>query len=122
MILHTTFLVFFLLLCFLLIAAILLQTGKGGGLAGLGGGATDSAFGVRTTNVLQRFTGVCVGIFFVLVVVLAYTQRNGRRTESVLDQNLVPLQTPAEPAMGLDEPTKDASPAPVQDPAPTPGE
>lgn len=50
---------------------MLLQTGRGGGMAGLGGGASDSAFGAHTANILQKFTGVCVFLFFVMVIVLS---------------------------------------------------
>ena len=41
---HILLLCVFIFVCFLLVSSVLLQTGKGGGMAGLGGGASDSAF------------------------------------------------------------------------------
>lgn len=57
----------------LLIAAVLIQPGKGGGLtAGMGGvsGQISGVFGARrTTDFLQKFTiGLAIGIFLLAIV------------------------------------------------------
>ena len=50
--------------CFVLIAVILLQAGRGGGLADtFGGGAAQSLFGTRGTVYLTRATTVCAVVF-----------------------------------------------------------
>jgi len=104
--LHIFLLVIFIFLCIFLIASVLLQSGKGGGMAGLGGGNSDSAFGAHTANVLQKFTMICVISFFVLVVVLAHTLKNDKGADtSVLDNYTPPAAStapvgPAIPAKG----------------------
>lgn len=58
--------VFLILVCVLLILVILLQKGRGGGLAGAFGGAGGhSAFGAKTGDV---FTWITVGLTFGFIV------------------------------------------------------
>ena len=96
--LHIFLLVIFIFLCIFLIASVLLQSGKGGGMAGLGGGNSDSAFGAHTANVLQKFTMVCVISFFVLVVVLAHTLKADKGSDkSILDGYIPPTAAPIAP-------------------------
>jgi preprotein translocase subunit SecG len=83
--LHISLLIVFIFICFLLISSVLLQTGKGGGMAGLGGGSSDSAFGAHTANILQKFTMWCVIAFFGLVVVLAHMTKQNDDGASVMD-------------------------------------
>lgn len=58
----------------LLIIAILLQSGRGGGLAGaLGGiGSPDSALGVRAASQIEKATGVMIAIMFACAITLAF--------------------------------------------------
>ncbi|MCM8811764.1 MAG: preprotein translocase subunit SecG [Candidatus Omnitrophica bacterium] len=52
------------LMCFVLIAVILLQAGRGGGLSdAFGGGAAQSFLGTRGAAYLTRATTVCATIF-----------------------------------------------------------
>lgn len=124
--LHSFLLVVLVLLCLLLIGAILLQTGRGGGLAGLGGGAGESAFGVHTANVLQKFTGVCVFLFFLLVIILSHVQADNRdeNESSVLDGSTPTTDAPQNPGEMPPPPGQIPSPtpngAPVPPPAPNP--
>ena len=56
--------------CVILIGVILLQRGRGGGLAGaFGGGGGSSAFGAKTGDVFTWITVVMAGIFVLLAVV-----------------------------------------------------
>jgi len=56
--------------CFLLIIVILLQKGRGGGMAGAFGGAGGtSAFGAKTGDVFTWITVIGAGIFVLLTVV-----------------------------------------------------
>ena len=63
------------LICFLMIVVILLQSGKGGGLAGaFGGGASATVFGGRgATTVLTRATMILGILFFLTSLTLALT-------------------------------------------------
>ncbi|MEE8317780.1 MAG: preprotein translocase subunit SecG [Candidatus Omnitrophota bacterium] len=55
-----------------LIAVILLQAGRGGGLAdSFGGSQMQSLFGTKSTNVLTRMTGICAVIFILTCLSLA---------------------------------------------------
>ncbi len=59
----------------LMIGAILLQEGKGGGLSALGGTQAESAFGA--SNPVRRMTVVLAVIFFLLAGILSYASRRG---------------------------------------------
>lgn len=127
--LHIFLLVTFAFVCFLLIASVLLQTGKGGGMAGLGGGSSDTAFGAHTANVLQKFTMYCVIAFFVLVVLLSHTSKRELSKDSVMDNFVAPVEkteTPESTTSVSAEAPADATPAaatpaasPTVDTAPT---
>lgn len=71
----------------LLIALILLQQGKGADAgAAFGSGASGTVFGSRgSATFLSRVTGVAMGLFMVLAVVMAYVSRHAQvRTGSVM--------------------------------------
>ena len=53
--------------CLLLVLVILVQEGKGGGIAGAFGGAAAESFGVKAGSV-NRFTAVLAAIFMGLAV------------------------------------------------------
>lgn len=70
--------------CFILIVAILLQSGRGGGLAGLfGGGATQTIFGARASTFLTRATTVAAIAFLLSCITL--TVFSSRRGKSLLE-------------------------------------
>ena len=72
--LRTILLVLFVLDSALLCIAILIQSGRGGGLAGALGGISgaDSALGVRAASQIEKVTGLLVVIFFALAIGLAF--------------------------------------------------
>ena len=93
-----------------LIAAILLQSGKGNGLAASFGGVSssaDSLLGSRQTgNLLTKASWWGGGIFLFLSLVLSLVSTRQRAPKSVLDQAFTP--TPV---------TAPATTAPAQQPA-----
>jgi preprotein translocase subunit SecG len=100
----------------LLVVAILLQAGKGGGLAATFGGVSSSAdaiFGTRAAgNLLTKASWWCGGIFLGLAFVLSLMSSQTRRPRSVLDEAFTPApatapaQRPgAAPALPLEEAT-----------------
>jgi preprotein translocase subunit SecG len=103
---------------------ILLQAGKGGGLAAMGGGAsaTEGILGGRqATTVLTRATWISGTAFMVLALVLAILSSRSETATPVLRQNLPAGVTPA-PV--LPETAPPVSPVPVTPPAgetPPPG-
>jgi preprotein translocase subunit SecG len=63
--------VLFILVCLFLILLVLIQKGRGGGLASAFGGAGgNTAFGSKTGDVLTWTTSVVFGVFLVLAVSL----------------------------------------------------
>lgn len=72
---------------------ILLQSGKGGGLAAVGGGAamTEGLLGGRqATTVLTRATWIAGSTFMVLALVLSIMSSRAQQPQSVIQ-----VQTPA---------------------------
>jgi preprotein translocase subunit SecG len=83
-------------------AAILMQSGKGGGMAASFGGAsssTDAVLGVRQAgNFLTATSWWAGGIFLGLAFVLSMMSTRNRVPESVLDQPLQTAPVPVTPA------------------------
>lgn len=91
----------------ILVAAILLQAGKGGGLAATFGGVTSSADAILGTrqagNLLTKISWWTGGIFIGLAFVLSMTTSQRNAPRSILDQTFTtpPAQTaPVTPQPG----------------------
>ena len=112
-----------LVVCLCLVAVILVQSGKGGGLAGGAfGGATQTVFGGRgATDFMTRATMVLGGAFFVTSMVLALmTSSPNQGAKSLIQEQArrAPAPAPAVPGSGPAHPPAQQSPA--QPPASTP--
>jgi preprotein translocase subunit SecG len=85
------FLIFFhLLVCLALVGVVLMQSGKGGGLAGGAfGGSAQTVFGGRgATDFMTRATMVLGGLFFAtsLVLALMSSSLSSTRSKSLINQ------------------------------------
>ena len=93
----------------LLGVVILLQSGKGGGLAAMGGGvsATEGILGGRqATTVLTRATWITGGLFMFLSLVLAILSSRAQQPQSLLLNDLQQTAPAPEPLLpGLPEGT-----------------
>ena len=69
--LHGFVLVVHVFVCFVLVAVILLQAGRGGGLSDAFGGGAQTIFGTRGAAYLTRATTVCAVIFLLTSLSLA---------------------------------------------------
>lgn len=82
---------------------ILLQSGKGGGLAAMGGGsaATEGIMGGRqATTMLTRATWTSGTVFMVLALVLAIMSSRAQQPQSILRGDQAPaMQTEPEPIL-----------------------
>lgn len=82
---------------------ILLQAGKGGGLAAVGGGGGTMADGVlggrQATTVLTRATWTGGTIFMVLALVLSIMSSRASAPESVIQVDAPAVQTAPEPVI-----------------------
>jgi preprotein translocase subunit SecG len=90
--------------CFVLAAAVLLQSGKGTGMAASFGGVSsspDAFIGTRQAgNLLTRIGWWSGGIFLAVALVLQISSARARVPKSVLDQAVTPPAAPATPAPG----------------------
>ncbi|NUP05110.1 MAG: preprotein translocase subunit SecG [Polyangiaceae bacterium] len=77
--LHSFLNVVHIFVCLFLILVVLLQQGKGGGLGGLGGGATQVFGGRGAGNFMTRLTAICATIFMLTSMLLAYISSGGDR-------------------------------------------
>ncbi len=70
-----------LIVSVLLIFIVLIQRGKGGGLAGaFGGVGGSSAFGSRAGDLFTRVTLVLAGVWLLLIMVHVYVVQSSRGT------------------------------------------
>ena len=110
-----TFLVILLIIDSIVLGvAILMQAGKGGGLAASFGGAgsTGDFLGIRQAgNLLTKASWWCGGIFIALSFMLAMMSTRNRMPRSILEQPLGPAPATA-PAQSGDAPAIPLQPAP----------
>jgi len=101
-----------------LIAVILLQAGKGGGLADtFGGSQMQNMFGTKSTTVLTKLTAVCAIGFIATCITLAVM--SSRQTRSLVDNVSIPQ---AAHQASVPTPVETAVPQPIQMPASVPAE
>lgn len=105
---------------------ILLQAGKGGGLAAMGGGAaaTEGILGGRqATTVLTRATWISGTAFMVLAMILAILSSRSQTPQSILRQGVTPAGAPA-PVLPESSPVLPGTPeaAPPEGTTPPPQE
>ena len=119
--LYTFLLIVLILDSIVLIAAILLQAGKGSGLAANFGGASsspDAFIGIRQAGtILTKATWWCAGIFLALSFMLQIMSTRTQVPRSVLEDTFGnPAPAAAPPATTTPAP---AAPAVPLEPAPT---
>ena len=108
------------LLCFAIIALVLLQRGKGADAgAGFGAGASGTVFGARgSATFFSKMTAILATLFFVTSVSLAWfaTRPRAEAPKSIVD---VPVSQPA-PSSGVDTGSVPALPQAPPGDAPKP--
>ena len=103
--LYPLVLVIHVFVCFVLIAVILLQAGRGGGLTEAFGGAAQSMFGTRGAVYLTRATTVCAIVFMLTSLGLAFL--SAQRGHSLMTG----VRLPAAAAPAPTAPTAPAAPS-----------
>lgn len=104
---------FLLLDALVLLVAVLLQSGKGGGLAASFGGASggDQLFGAHQAgNLLTKLTWWTAGIFMGLAFFMQIISARPAGPTSVLDQTFAPAPTKAAPPSNAPATQAPASP------------
>jgi preprotein translocase subunit SecG len=105
---YTFLVVIHVLICFLMIGAILLQSGKGAEIGASFGGSSQTVFGSRgPANFLSKFTVVVAAIFMLTSLSLAIMARERTFSSTIIDLKKketsrtapeTPVTTPAAPA------------------------
>ena len=91
--------------CLVLIAVVLLQAGRGGGMLDMmGGGQTSSLFGTQTNTFMTRATEVCAVIFIVTSLSLAVL--SSQRGKSLIESRRLPKTSAVLPKEVQDAITK----------------
>jgi preprotein translocase subunit SecG len=102
---------------------VLIQSGKGGGLAAMGGGgaATDGILGGRqATTMLTRATWTTGSIFMALALILSILSSRSQLPESILRQDVVPVAPAAQPILPTLNESGDVADASGEAPPDTP--
>ncbi len=104
---HTLTIIIHILACFLMIGAILLQSGKGAEIGAAFGGSSQTVFGSRgPANFLSKFTVVVAAVFMITSLSLAILAKDKTFSSTVIDLNKKEAP-PASPAP-TDKPAGDS--------------
>jgi preprotein translocase subunit SecG len=105
---YIVLIVIHVLICFLMVGGILLQSGKGAEIGASFGGSSQTVFGSRgPANFLSKFTVVVAAIFMITSLSLAIMARDRTFSSTVIDLKKketsqpapeTPTTTPAAPA------------------------
>jgi len=106
-----------LIMCFVLILIVLLQTGKGAQMgSAFGSGASQTIFGTRgATTFLGKLTTVAAIVFMLTSLSLAMI--SSRRSASSIVHEETTTKAPANPAAGPSTERAPVSPTPPSSPA-----
>jgi len=105
---HTLVIIIHVIACFLMIGAILLQSGKGAEIGAAFGGSSQTVFGSRgPANFLSKFTVVVAVVFMVTSFSLAILAKERTFSSTVIDLKKKDASEPA-PAAVPDKPASDS--------------
>jgi preprotein translocase subunit SecG len=118
---YTLLLVFHVIVCLVLVLVVLLQAGRGGGLAtAFGGGGAQSIFGGRgAATFLSKATVVLGGIFFLTSISLALMSSRATSSQRSLMQEEARRAGSTAPAP-TGSPSRPPAPVPGKAPGSTP--
>lgn len=109
--LYTLIVVVHVFICFLMIGAILLQSGKGAEIGASFGGSSQTVFGSRgPANFLSKLTVVVAAVFMVTSLTLAILAKQRNVSSTIIDMQ--PKSEPtAPPAASPAQPSGDTHPS-----------
>ena len=109
---YTATVILHLIVCFLMIAAILLQAGKGAEIGAAFGGSSQTVFGSRGPGTFLSKVTVAAAIIFMLTSLsLALLSRNENVASSVIDVPGASREATASAPAGTDPAPETAAPA-----------
>lgn len=105
---HTLVIVIHIIACFLMIGAILLQSGKGAEIGAAFGGSSQTVFGSRgPANFLSKFTVVVAAVFMLTSLSLAMLAKEKTFSSTVIDLKKKETSQPI-PAAPAEKPATDS--------------
>jgi preprotein translocase subunit SecG len=108
---HTLVIIIHIIACFLMIGAILLQSGKGAEIGAAFGGSSQTVFGSRgPANFLSKFTVVVAVVFMVTSLSLAMLAKEKTFSSTVIDLKKKETSQPI-PAAPAEKPAADSHPS-----------
>jgi len=115
--LYTLIVVVHVLICFLMIGAILLQSGKGAEIGASFGGSSQTVFGSRgPANFLSKLTVFVAAIFMVTSLSLAILAKQRNVSSTIIDLDHKSETTPA-PTTPPTQPSGESHSAPADSPS-----
>jgi len=117
---YTLVVILHVFICFLMIDAILLQSGKGAEIGAAFGGSSQTVFGSRgPANFLSKLTVVVAAVFMLTSLTLAILAKERNMASTVIDLN---KKTESSAPATLAQPTTESQPTsevqPSEDAAP----
>ncbi|MCB4791007.1 MAG: preprotein translocase subunit SecG [Elusimicrobia bacterium] len=89
------------IVCIGLVLIVLLQSGKGGGIAGLfGGGGSDQLFSAPSGMIFIKKVTVVMAIVFILTSLFLTISTSRREFSSVTSRIPIPVEAPQPPVPG----------------------
>ncbi|QOI99811.1 MAG: preprotein translocase subunit SecG [Phycisphaeraceae bacterium] len=118
-------LLFFALVCLMLVLTVLIQKPQGGGLSaafGASSGSGQTAFGTKTGDVLTLFTIIMFAVWLIVAILMnfAAVPDRGEATPVILTGPQAPASNGASPTPPTQDPTPATTPAPAPTPEPLP--
>jgi preprotein translocase subunit SecG len=105
---HTLVIIIHIIACFLMIGAILLQSGKGAEIGAAFGGSSQTVFGSRgPANFLSKFTVVVAAVFMITSLSLAILAKEKTFSSTVIDLKKKETSQPA-PVPSTDKPATES--------------
>lgn len=96
---YTLLVILHVFVCFLMIGAILLQSGKGAEIGAAFGGSSQTVFGSRgPANFLSKFTVIVAAVFMLTSFSLAIIAKERNFASTVIDLKKKQTSQPAPPA------------------------
>lgn len=110
---YAAIIVIHIIVSIFLIAVILLQAGRGGGLAdSFGGSQMQNLFGTKSASVLTKLTTVCATVFIITCISLAVI--SSHRSKSIMDKMGFPEPKTLPAAADVEKPMEKVDEVPVQ--------
>ncbi len=104
-----------IIVCFVLIAVILLQAGRGGGMADAFGGTAQSVLGTRGAAFLTRATTISAIVFMLTSLGLAIL--SAQQGHSLMEGVRVPKSSPTSQPAPAEQPKQSENSAPATTPS-----